>query len=191
VRQVGPFDVRLDRQPVVWLVRNLPCRDFRDHLAVRQGPIGTDLGLDTASLLASNQATFVGWGGTQRQWQFLQELKGELASGHLDLALPSTLGQSTRWSERLGQILSAYESTILPRFCFYCWGQLDSWPHGDMALAETVCQLWSAGGRDGTTPADACHDVPRAMDAITDSWSPFRSVAAWYVERYALQSVGR
>jgi len=188
VRAVGPFDLRLDRQPVVWLVRNLECRTFHDHAEVAEVSLAPSLRLTSESLMTAQQPAFQAWGGTLNQWRFLQELKVRLASGQLDLGQPTSPPSFARQAEALEQFLISFDSQVLPRFLFYCWGDLDTWPSADGSLADALLQLWSGEAKDTLATAGLLSERLELVGQRTDSWRPYRAVAAWYLERYALMT---
>ena len=49
-------------------------------------------------------------------------------------------------------------------------GRLDVLPLGDLALRKSICQLYQL-------PDDKGLD---AMQALAESWRPYRSIASWY-----------
>ncbi len=168
LKSVGPFTVRIERRPAWWLTEHLHCRSFWDFAARRRDSVGS-----LESPECQLPGTFdVRWSETQRNfWMDLQIAQDKAES---DLTIPVSIKGLANTQGRLSELLDRYQSTILDRFCFYCWGELDSWPNSDPQLLELVATSAMATSSDSVNPTAV----------LVSSWAPYRSVAAWYLERW-------
>lgn len=71
-----------------------------------------------------------------------------------------------------GQWFEANSSPLLERFRFQVGGDLDVWPTGDRWLHELVDSLSFKRCSQGS------------VETLVQGWEPYRSVAAWYLERF-------
>ncbi len=223
LKAVGPFTVRIERQPAWWLTRNLHCRSFRDFAVVRNSFDSPDFWL----VLCHNQNLGTSEGGRSQlceapagpfrqltpdpftrptpklnadkardypanetgdpsreevQRQFWTELESAQRLGTLDLALPTSPAELAERTAALTPLLERYGSTIGDRFQFYCWGLLDSWPSSDLTLLQVVTEQFLGADTNAASGL---------ADSFIDAWSPYRSIAAWYLEQWALRSEDR
>jgi hypothetical protein len=172
IRQVGPFAVRLERDPTAWLIQHLHADSLLDILSNPTLPTDAQPSL------------------TDQQRHFAAELRSLQQHGRLDLS-PSL--PPSAWADRtapLAELLDQHHSPLLPHFLFFCWGQLDHWPAEDRALRRCLHQLWPAAesplprvADDSTCAASAPSDN---RNWPVDTWAPFRSVAAWYLARWSM-----
>jgi len=165
IRQVGPFAVRLERDPATWLTCHLQRTSLLELLAAAAGP--------TQPL-----------SGTQLR--FHAELQSAIDRGQIDLSLPPSPATWPIRTAELAQLLRRFDSRLLPNFLFFCWGHLDQWPADDPPLSRCVAQLWPPA--TATLPqASIDPGKPPLSDLAwpVDTWAPFRSVAAWYLTRWA------
>lgn len=170
LKSVGPFTMRVERQPAWWLTHHLHCRSFWDFAHFRSERKGTIVSVDGHP----NGSTHPNWGEEQRG--FWSELQDAEIQGRLDLSVPISSKDLAETRDKLIEILARYRSTIIDRFEFYCWGGLDSWPKSDLQLMDVVASSFtvSAPQIDANT-----------LTATVATWSPYRSIAAWYLEQWA------
>ncbi|MBL8855622.1 MAG: hypothetical protein JNK57_16760 [Planctomycetaceae bacterium] len=168
LKSVGPFTVRIERRPAWWLTQHLHCRSFWDFAALRRDAVGSMDSSDRDLWLASDGH----W--SERQRNFWTDLQTAQEKADLELKVPASLPELENARGRLSELLERYQSTIFDRFCFYCWGELDSWPTSDPQLLELIEKSSLATSSEATN----------AFAATVGSWAPYRSVAAWYLERW-------
>lgn len=173
IRQVGPFAVRLEREPAAWLIQHLHADSLLDILSNPMPPP------DGAQPILTDQ-----------QRRFAAELRSLQQHGRLDLSPPLP---PTAWADRsapLAELLDQHHSRLLPHFLFFCWGDLDHWPAEDRALRRCLHQLWPAAEPPLLPVADGSMCAASAptdnRDWPVDTWAPFRSVAAWYLARWRM-----
>lgn len=175
VRQVGPFSLRLERFPAQWLTTHLQQRSLQELLEHSPASVGTiPLNANRIEPLSDLQT------------RFQSELLAAIDQGQIDLSPPPVTQSAVARVQPLAELLQRFDSRLLPHFRFFCWGDLDQWPADDPLLPHCLTQLWS--------PADAPPSLPQALPAITasaaetwpiDTWAPYRSIAAWYLARWA------
>lgn len=176
---VGPFTVRIESQPATWLTHFLQCRTYLEFMAVREVLAGASPG----SKQSENAIPDRRWTATQQR--FWDELHKEQQQGIVDLSKPRSTAELTQRSQALGAILDRFESTILERFQFYCWGELDSWPNSDLALLEVTKTFANTLVAKNATDSHTIVNQAQPLEAIVASWAPYRAIAAWYLERWA------
>jgi hypothetical protein len=176
LKVVGPFTVRLEKRPLWWLTHHLHCRSFQDFAHLQPAA------QEKIRALENHQGGILdpNWDADQRQ--FWVETQAAECEGHLDLRVPSAPEEWTERTEKLAATLGSFRSTILDRFLFYCWGELDSWPAADESLRQVVADFRCL---DHFRRRDQSAEEFDSLDSMIDSWAPFRSVAAWYLERWA------
>lgn len=162
--------MRLERQPVWWLTHHLHCRSFWDFAQFRIDRERPTVSMDGHPSGSSDP----NWGDEQRG--FWAELQDAEMQGRLKLAVPISSDELAETRDKLTEILARYRSTIFDRFQFYGWGGLDSWPASDPQLMEVVASSFAFA---------APHVATNALTATVATWSPYRSIAAWYLERWA------
>jgi hypothetical protein len=164
IRQVGPFAVRLERDPATWLTCHLHRTSLLELLAAAAGP---------AQPLSGTQL------------RFHAELQSAIDRGQIDLSLPPSPATWPIRTAELAQLLRRFDSRLLPNFLFFCWGHLDQWPAADPPLSGCVTQLWPPATAT-LRQASIDSGKPPQSDLAwpVDTWAPFRSVAAWYLTRW-------
>lgn len=177
LKSVGPFTVRVEQQPAWWLAQHLHCQNFVEFWKLQKSPLSHVLQPDP-----SRQAlSMASWSEPQRN--FWAELQVAQEQGRIDLSVPISTSEWTERTAALTRLLEPFQSTILDRFQFYCWGLLDSWPSSDPHLTYIVAKFLS----DETQNSPASLVTTAQRFAATSAWAPYRGVAAWYLERWAVQ----
>ncbi|MBL8888789.1 MAG: hypothetical protein JNL67_02340 [Planctomycetaceae bacterium] len=178
LKTVGPFTVRIESKAAAWLTHFLPCRTYLEFQVVR----ATLANVGRESTSSPIELPDPRW--TSIQQQFWHELETAQQTGNVQLGIPRSSLELTQRSQALAGILDRFESTILERFQFYCWGELDSWPNSDDALRNVTEVFLENYDVKHTCDNRIVAGQFGELEALVRSWAPYRSIAAWYLERW-------
>jgi DNA-3-methyladenine glycosylase II len=144
-----------------------------DRLRVATDPLTPE------RFLALTDPELLAIGFSRQKARYGRALAGSVASGELDLdGLPSLDDGEVRAALEAVPGIGPWTSTI---YLLMVLGRPDVWPVGDIALAQAVAEVKGHDRRP----------TPVEMEAIGETWRPWRSVAARLLWHDYLRRRGR
>ena len=176
IRQVGPFQLKLERDRFVVLVRSIisqqistsAARSIRTRLFAAVGP-----GMPTAeNLMRMPDDELRAAGISPQKLNDLRDLCENVLDGRLVL---NHIGRKSDEGviEELVQVKGIGRWTA-QMFLMFSLGRLDVFPHDDLGIRMNIRNLY---GLDDLPDKKTSH-------RIAEPWRPYASVASWYCWRY-------
>jgi len=175
IRRVGPFTLKTHRDRFDLLVRSIlsqqistkAARAIRLRLAERVGPDG----INPASIARLSDLDLRAVGLSGQKVSYLRDLTEHTLSGRLPLHKLGRMDDETV-IERLVEVRGIGRWTA-QMFLMFALGRLDVFAHDDLGLRSSLKQLYGLA------------DLPdkKTSHAITEPWSPYRTIASWYCWR--------
>jgi len=177
----GPLPLRL-REPgfaglAHIIVSQMVSRASAEAIWRRMLPVSGELKAETYVML--HDEAWREFGLSRAKATTLSGIANAVAAGHLDLTALSVLPPS----EAL-QALTALKGVgpwTAEVYLMFCCGHADIFPSGDVALQNAVAAAFGLAQRPQA----------KALAAMAEAWSPWRSVAARLFWAYYAQKLGR
>lgn len=177
----GPLPLRL-REPgfaglAHIIVSQMVSRASAEAIWRRMLPVDGELTAESYVLLQPE--AWREFGLSRAKATTLSGIAAAVAGGHLDLAALSLLPPGQALAELTA--LKGVGPWTAEVYLMFCCGHADVFPSGDVALQNAVAAAFGLAERP----------QPKALAAMAQAWSPWRSVAARLFWAYYAQKLGR